>query len=81
MTFKNDHKTYLSLKTPNGQGEPCPYKFLYLHGSKNKNAKVAKNLLRTQREKLCVISANFASLRLSYCSYNPKSQIKNRIDH
>jgi len=25
MTFKNDHKTYLSLKTSNGQGKPCPY--------------------------------------------------------
>jgi len=32
MTFKNDHKTYLSLKTSNGQGEPCPYIILYLHG-------------------------------------------------
>jgi hypothetical protein len=64
MTFKNDHKTCLSLKTPNGQGKPCPYIFLNLHELKNKNAKITKNLLRTQRKNLCVISANFASLRL-----------------
>jgi hypothetical protein len=78
MTFKNEHKTYLSLKTLNGQGKPCPYKILDLPGLKNKNAKIAENFERVQREKFCVISANFASLRLSYCSYNPKSQIKNQ---
>jgi hypothetical protein len=61
-------------KTSNGQGEPCPYKFLNLHGLKNKNARVAENYKRTQREELCVISVNSASSRLSYCNYESKSK-------
>jgi len=51
MTFKNEHRTYLSLKTSIGQGKPCPYIFLNFHGMKNKKRKDHEEFIEDAEEK------------------------------
>jgi hypothetical protein len=76
MTFKNEHRTYLSLKTPNGQGEPCPYKFLDLPGLKNKKRKDHEEFIEDAEEKtlryLCELCV-FAFGSKSFCNSIPIS--------